>query len=94
MCIYTFKQIHQGPQNWAPKWAPGAPVPGRSPIKKTLEFVIPEQKNRCVPAPFLDKFRGVHFGAVFGRLWGSLRAPDGAVLDPSTALLGLLRGPF
>ena len=92
--MYTYNQIHQGPQNWAPKWVPATPGPEGTPIAKTVEFVSPEQKKWGVPAPPFGKFGGGHFRVDFGRLWGSVRAPDGAVLDPSTALLGLLRGPF
>ena len=74
----------------APKWAPGAPGTVGPPIKKTLEFVMPERKKSGGAGPVLDKFRGVDFGAVSGPVGGHFRTGFGGGQVRLAAMFGLI----
>ena len=91
--VYTYNQIHLGPQKWVPKWVPETLGPEGTPIAKTLEFVMREQKKTPGPAPLLEKFRRVGFGSCFGGIWVHSEGASGSLaccLGPLSDLFGVL----
>ena len=77
--IYTYKQIHQGPQNWTPKWVPESPGPEGTPIEKTLEFVIPERTKLGCAGPLFEQISKGWFWDAFSGVLGPVR---GVILGP------------